>query len=201
MERLRHSPGSRDFSDSRKDEYRDTWSLRLKGALTLRLPEDKRKDFKEPKGKLFKNSELAFEYIESTKPVEIITVGDRVSATFIEAGYEPEMVIVDYSIERAPADDYLKEIVQDYSVPEVKVKNPAGSITQELWQTIKKADKPVKIVVSGEEDLATLPATLFASLGSVVVYGQPGEGLVIVKVTEEKKEEFEGYRNCLIEEK
>ena len=40
----------------------------------------------------------------------------------------------------------------------------------------------MKIVVEGEEDLATLPAILYAPPGSVVVYGQPDEGSVLVKV-------------------
>jgi len=41
--------------------------------------------------------------------------------------------------------------------------------------------------IKGEEDLLTLPAVLFAPLDSVVCYGQPGKGMVLVKVTEEKK--------------
>ena len=46
-----------------------------------------------------------------------------------------------------------------------------------------------KIVINGEEDLLALPAVLFAPEGSFVVYGQPKEGVVVIKVTAEKKAE------------
>ena len=163
----------------------------------MKLPEDKREEFKEPKGKLFRNSDLAFDYVNSIDYEEIITVGDMVSATFIEAGFEPDVAIVDFNVERKLVSDDLAKTIKGYSVPEVKVENPAGVLTEDLWRTIKEAETPVKIIVSGEEDLATLPATLFAPLGSVVIYGQPGEGLVVIEVTESKKDEFRKYREYL----
>jgi hypothetical protein len=47
-----------------------------------------------------------------------------------------------------------------------------------------------KIVVEGEEDLLTLIAIMNAPQESLVVYGQPHEGIVVVKVTEDKKTEI-----------
>lgn len=38
------------------------------------------------------------------------------------------------------------------------------------------------ILVDGEEDLAVLPCILTAPSGSLVLYGQPGEGLVVCEV-------------------
>ncbi len=43
------------------------------------------------------------------------------------------------------------------------------------------------MVVDGEEDLLTLVAVLCAPENSLVVYGQPHEGIVVVKVTEKTK--------------
>jgi uncharacterized protein (UPF0218 family) len=43
--------------------------------------------------------------------------------------------------------------------------------------------------VDGEEDLLTLIAVLNAPEKSLVVYGQPYEGIVVVKVTAKKKAE------------
>ncbi len=166
----------------------------------MRLPEEKRGEFKEPKGELFENSEQAFEYLESVDKEKIITVGDRVSATLIDGGFEPDMVIVDFTVERDPASKQTVETVRNYSIPEVRIENPPGVISSELWDTISDFRTPIKIIVEGEEDLAVLPATLSAPLGSVVVYGQPGRGLVIVKVSEEKKKEFEKYSRCMIKE-
>jgi hypothetical protein len=42
-------------------------------------------------------------------------------------------------------------------------------------------------VVEGEEDLLTLVAVVEAPENSLVVYGQPREGLVVVKVDEKIK--------------
>jgi len=47
----------------------------------------------------------------------------------------------------------------------------------------------VRIVVDGEEDLATLPALVAAPRGSSVVYGQPGDGMVHVAVIEAQTDE------------
>jgi hypothetical protein len=70
------------------------------------------------------------------------------------------------------------------------VKNPPSKITKELQDAVKDAVPPLKIIVEGEEDLATLPAILMAQFGSVVAYGQPNEGIVLVEVTKEKKREI-----------
>jgi uncharacterized protein (UPF0218 family) len=42
---------------------------------------------------------------------------------------------------------------------------------------------PIRISVNGEEDLLVLPVCVYAPENSVVLYGQPNEGLVIVKIT------------------
>jgi len=44
------------------------------------------------------------------------------------------------------------------------------------------------MVVEGEEDLLTLVVMVTAPLGSLVVYGQPNEGLVLVEVNGEARE-------------
>jgi len=65
-------------------------------------------------------------------------------------------------------------------------KNPPGEITEESTQVIQKAfscKPPVRIIVNGEEDLLVLPVCIFAPENSVVMYGQPNEGLVIVYIT------------------
>ena len=46
------------------------------------------------------------------------------------------------------------------------------------------------IVIDGEEDLLALPAILLAPRESVVLYGQMGLGVIIIEVTEQKKEKI-----------
>ena len=44
---------------------------------------------------------------------------------------------------------------------------------------------PVRISVNGEEDLLVIPVCVYAPENAIVMYGQPNEGLVIVKITPE----------------
>ena len=156
----------------------------------LSLPESVRPLLKRPLGKLFSDKKAAFDHIRKLHPVRLITVGDHVTADFLEAGIKPDVAIIDFLIMRFPADGKIKKVIDTYHVPTQRVKNPPSKITKELQDTVKNAVPPLKIVVEGEEDLATLPAILMAPIGSVVAYGQPKEGVVLVEVTKEKKREI-----------
>ncbi len=50
-------------------------------------------------------------------------------------------------------------------------------------------NKKTVIKIEGEEDLLALPLVLLAPLESVVLYGQPDQGVVLIRVTETKKNE------------
>lgn len=128
------------------------------------------------------------EIIEKEKPPCIVTVGDAVSKNLVESGIYPKLVIVDNKIMRS-------KITFTLTLPageEICVKNPPGTLTQEALDAVESAFKTrrkVKIVIDGEEDLLTLAAVLYAPENSLVIYGQPKEGAVIVKVSKDKKEE------------
>jgi uncharacterized protein (UPF0218 family) len=157
----------------------------------LKLPTEVRPLLKRPLGKLFSNTAAAVEHIKRLRPVRLIAVGDVVAAGLLSAGLEPDVMAIDFKIMRAPANDKTKRAIDAHEVRTVRVKNPAGEITPELYAAFESVELPVKIIVEGEEDLATLPAVLTAPIGAVVVYGQPGEGIVLVEVTEQKKREFQ----------
>jgi uncharacterized protein (UPF0218 family) len=115
----------------------------------------------------------------------------------------PDVVIVDNKTKRMPIPDHVVKSLDHDSYKTVEVKNPPATLTKELMdmirESLQEADR-IKIVVDGEEDLATLPAILYAPLGSVVVYGQPNEGSVMVKVTTEKKKHIEELMKQMIVE-
>ncbi len=93
---------------------------------------------------------------------------------------QPHIIIVDGKV--------MREETQPINVPinrKINVENPAGIITPHAWDAIEQAVKqkqPTLIMVEGEEDLMTLVAVLNAPEGWLVVYGQPSEGVVAVKV-------------------
>jgi len=155
----------------------------------LRLLDGERFRLKRPLGELFRNTAEAVNRIGAISPVHLIVVGDIVSAEFLRSGLRPDKIVVDFRAMRSGVSKDVREVIESYPIPTLKVRNPAGTITPELRDAMK-AEPPVKIIVDGEEDLATIPAVLEAPVGSVVAYGQPNEGVVLVKVSEQKKREF-----------
>lgn len=134
---------------------------------------------------------------------KLIAVGDMTAFYLLKASIVPDMVIVDNKTKRMPIPDHVVKSLDHDSYKTVEVKNPPATLTKELMDMIRESlqeAERVKIVVDGEEDLATLPAILYAPLGSVVVYGQPNEGSVMVKVTTEKKKHIEELMKQMIME-
>ena len=160
----------------------------------LILPEKLRKKLKKPLGTLiagsFEETVKRFkEILAKEKPAKLIAVGDAVSESLMKNGVFPDVFIIDNRVMR-------KEItpIEFGAERTLYAKNPAGTISKEAWEKIKNAlnsDLQTKIIIDGEEDLLALPAVLFAPENSFVVYGQPHEGMVVIKVTEEKRKEVE----------
>ena len=152
----------------------------------MQLPDDLRDQLKNPLGNLIRNNDPNKENIIKKITAEsiIITVGDRTTENMLQLGLKPQVQIID-GLERrnqriAPVDDTVNT--------NLSCRNPPGEITEESIQIIKKAfssEPPVRIVVDGEEDLLVVPVCISAPENSIVMYGQPSEGLVIVQITPE----------------
>ncbi len=128
--------------------------------------------------------------MERKKRRKIVTVGDMVTYNAIKAGITPDVAIVDEKTLRARVSEDVIENTKQVFLKTVSAVNPAGTLTSELITAIKEAlnsKHPMRIFIEGEEDLATLPAIALAPLSSVIIYGQPFEGVVAVKVTNSKK--------------
>ena len=152
----------------------------------MKLPENLRDQLKTPLGDLIKEENVNKENILSKIGSEslVITVGDRTTENMINLGIIPEVQIVDGLEKRdkrlVPTDDTVNT--------NLSCKNPPGEITEESTQVIQKAfssKPPVRIIINGEEDLLVLPVCILAPENSVVMYGQPNEGLVVVHITPE----------------
>lgn len=151
--------------------------------VLLRLPDAERHAFKDPLGDLFTDAEALLASVDGP----IIAVGDVVTATLVDAGHHPSVVVVDGYTEREPVDAEVRTSTAAVDRV-VAVPNPPATITRSLTAAIVAAiadPAPVRIQVDGEEDLGVIPAILAAPLGWTVVYGQPGEGMVAVNVTAE----------------
>lgn len=165
------------------------------------LPDDLRQIFKQPLGKLIGN--LSFlSHLSDLRGRQLITVGDVVTKNLLAKGVVPDISIVDLKVARKQ----VYKNVQELGFREIKVlkkaKNAAGTLHYEAYKAllslIKSEAKPVVLQIDGEEDLMTLFAIFLAPLGSLIVYGQPNEGMVVVEVNEEKKVESRKYLNQFI---
>lgn len=151
----------------------------------LTISKEIRPLLKKPFGKVFKGKGLlpAEAIKENLKGEKVIVVGDVTLKNILAVGIKPALAVIDLKTKR--------EITQDsvFTEKTLKAKNPPGMITKELWDKIHESmDRQGSlIIVDGEEDLAVLPCILEADWDSIVLYGQPDEGIVMVKVTEEKK--------------
>ena len=149
----------------------------------MHLPQNLRESLKKPLGVLIKDSDTTKENIlKNIQGSFVITVGDATTEKLIKHGILPSLQIVDGLEKRSKRELPSADIKTTLSCH-----NPAAQITQESIDVIKKALQvpPARITVIGEEDLLVLPVCVYASENSVVLYGQPNEGLVIVRINSE----------------
>lgn len=150
------------------------------------LPESLRDELKKPLGKILNEDEM-FEEIKNKK---VTAVGDVVTLTMYEKGITPDLGIVDFKSMRTTTGKLRKKI-SGMEGKVIKVNNPPGTITDEIWKAIREAyntDEKTRIEVNGEEDLSALACIFLAPINSIVVYGMPGKGIAAVNVTKEKKQ-------------
>ena len=163
------------------------------------LPDSLRTALAEPAGKLFSPSESSaeeqvckFRNLPENRDALLIAVGDVVAHTLNTVGCCPDIIIIDYKT--------LRSQIRESTFPNVqitKVENPAASITQEAWNGIKTSilkfvdrNERQLIHVNGEEDLLVFPAVLEAPLGTFICYGQPHQGIVVIKVAAQTQTRF-----------
>jgi len=148
-----------------------------------------REDLKTPLGELIRgdvsdNVVVLREMLEEKKPPCFATVGDFVTFYIMESGLDPDLAVVDHRVMRQDVEPFK------FRREKVTVSNPAGTIKAEaqrvLWDAIT-LKKRLGVVVEGEEDLLVLPLMAMMPIGSVIVYGQPREGMVVVTLTEERR--------------
>ena len=160
------------------------------------LPSNLRDELKIPLGKLISNDSSEKEsYIRKIYSEKVvITVGDATSELLLEMGLIPLLHIVDGQEKREKRSPPETESINT----ELTIKNNPGEISTESFNLLKNIfdqKPPIRLLVDGEEDLLVLPVCLFAPENSVVMYGQPNEGLVIAEITDEVREKVQKIVN------
>lgn len=170
----------------------------------LILPQTLRPRLRNPLGKIIKEesykktAEKLIQYIRPLHPTLIVSVGDIITYSLINAGLVPDIQIIDFKTRR-------KKIALDlplYPWAKKSINNP-GTINRRTANLINQAiktfldlGKKQQLIISGEEDLTALPTILLAPLRSIILYGQMGLGAIAVLVTEEKKKQIKKILAC-----
>jgi uncharacterized protein (UPF0218 family) len=147
----------------------------------LILPEEHRRLFKEPFGVLYRSIDEVIPLIEGK---DIYTVGDVVTHNLQKKGITPTVAVIDGYTMRSPCNR-----IPTVHGESIQVKNPAGTLTDELICALERAvrNPPATVIVDGEEDLAVIPLVLTAHDGAIVMYGQPHKGVVLRIVDSEAR--------------
>ena len=154
------------------------------------LPEKNRQLFRQPFGRLYPS----FDHLLPLLTGRVLySVGDVVTANLLMAGRPPDVAIIDGHTMRRP---YPGVKIPEYK--QIFVQNPAGGLTEDLISATKRAamDHETVIQVEGEEDLAVVPLALHASDGTVILYGQPGEGVVLLEITTVTRNRAKDLLSC-----
>lgn len=156
-----------------------------------------RNQLKTPLGLLVKDIEIKREILEKYfhEPIVTVCVGDRTAERLKEFGFTVNLEIIDMMERRfaRPSPNLSSERNL------FRAKNEAGSITSDALQRLdqilnmilRDPKKTVRLIINGEEDLLTLPVVAFFPDNTVVFYGQPGEGLVVVQSKDAKQKATE----------
>ncbi|MAH98210.1 MAG: hypothetical protein CMA12_02515 [Euryarchaeota archaeon] len=167
----------------------------------ISLSETVENQLKEPFGQLISGSEAnpkiaiseAYSLIGKTS-YPLISVGDVTTLSLQKIGVIPDVAVIDGMTKREnwPEAD---QIVQSGFTSILHCTSPAGKLTNSLFEACKYSIMEWKesghkslIIVDGEEDLAPLILHPLSPIGSVILYGQPGKGIVIRWCDEESKE-------------
>jgi uncharacterized protein (UPF0218 family) len=144
---------------------------------------------KQPFGTLIPDKEVTKQKLSSLlKDAEkVIAVGDATTERLFGFGIIPDVAVVDGKERRSK-----RTYPANYQAQEIRCANPAGGISKQAVDVLQgalKAREAVRVLVEGEEDLLALPLFVMAPEGSAVLYGQPLEGMVVVKITTTKQKQ------------
>ena len=144
---------------------------------------------KQPFGTLVPDNEVTKQKVESMlkDAGKVVVVGDATTERLVSFGIVPDVAVIDGRERRSK-----RSYPANYPAKELRCRNPAGTISKDAVKVLQDALKtasPARVLVEGEEDLLALPAFALAPEGSVVLYGQPLEGLVVVRITPAKQKQ------------
>ncbi len=151
------------------------------------VPEKIKNELKKPLGDLVDHAQLP----AIANKYKIISVGDISTLICIQHAIHPFIAVFDFHYMRQVLDLDKEEQIEKYfkKARAYKLRNPAGTISAEVMPIAEYMLKSGGILkVDGEEDLLALVFIAMAEKDTAVIYGQPNEGLVLIKPNSQSKQ-------------
>lgn len=169
------------------DRLGSSYSIFFQSKTSYSLPDSLRQQLQQPIGFITKNPDDVREAVDTAPST--ITIGDITSLTLVKNDIFPTLAVIDQKSQRQSLP--IDEMNTFFAKPDYTLLNPAGTITTSFADILKSAidyQIPQILKVDGEEDLLALPAILLSPLNALVIYGQKDLGMVVVQITEGKKD-------------
>lgn len=143
------------------------------------IPESVRRQLKRPLGRLQKD----FAGIRRmSHGHRVLAIGDVCTLGLLAMGIKPHLAVYDHRFMRRELDSGMVRILEMHYRKPKRYRNPPGTLSEKIL-----ADAPSLIrhgggvLIDGEEDLTALAFIMAAGKADIVIYGQPHEGLVVVR--------------------
>lgn len=141
---------------------------------------------KRPQSTKYQTNQLHQHQFANASSIHLI--GDLVTKLFLDQNWPFNVAIIDHKSHRQPTSFTLNPTTV------IEKENRPGSINSHIAKELLKMyqDKPKHQIVSvqGEEDLLAFIPCLSEPLNSLVIYGHPQGGVVIIRLTEQNKQKF-----------
>lgn len=145
----------------------------------MRIPDQVKEELKKPLGRL-QSDFKGMKELGGTH--RLIAVGDVCTLGLLAMGIRPHLAVFDHLFMRKRLEPGMIRILELHFKEPKKYKNAPGTLSERI---IAEAPKLIEeggaVLIDGEEDLTALAFILAAGEKDVIVYGQPDEGMVVVR--------------------
>jgi hypothetical protein len=154
----------------------------------IRIPEKVKTSLKKPFGEIYSSLEQIKKLSLHNK---IVSVGDLSTLVLLSFGIRPHLAVFDFRYHRRKLEPNRVAILKREFRHVKNYKNRKGTLSTLLMRDAKMLlRKGGAVKVDGEEDLTALVFIKNADKRTIVVYGQPKKGIVVVRQDRKTREKI-----------
>jgi uncharacterized protein (UPF0218 family) len=164
----------------------------------MRIPPGIKRQLKKPLGRLH----TGLVGLKTLSRHRIISIGDVCTLALLDIGIRPHLAVFDHRfMRRKLGPKGIRTLSKHFKRPK-RYKNPPGTLSEAVVKDAKQLiAKGGAVLIDGEEDLTALAFIRSATAKDLVLYGQPHEGIVLVRPDKKIKRRIEGWLSAAKEKR